>query len=91
MKPKIFTYLDYRKYLNDLYESCKESNPKFSLRKFARMANSNSPNYLSQINSRKISLTSGSLASLVKNFKFSKKEEDYLLFLVAYHHQLAWL
>jgi uncharacterized protein (TIGR02147 family) len=42
----LFNYIDYRKFLRDVYETKKQQNPGFSFRVFSRMAGFTSPNFL---------------------------------------------
>lgn len=38
MRPKIYSYLDYRQYLGDVYAALKKENRRFSKRVFGRIA-----------------------------------------------------
>jgi len=47
--PSIYNYFDYRVYLDVVYVHMKKHHGRFSLRSFARMANSPVPNFLKLI------------------------------------------
>ena len=79
--PDIFQYLDYRKYLEDVYSRLKKSKA-ISYRAFARYANVSSPNFLQLILKRKIGLNPSSISSLAKNLGLGKMAEAYLEALV---------
>lgn len=82
--PSIFGYLDYRKYLADAYAACKEADPKYSYRQFAREAGYGSPNFLQQLKtgSRKLNLMA--LEGTLRALKLNKKESEYLRTLVSF-------
>ncbi|MBD3322823.1 MAG: TIGR02147 family protein, partial [Chitinivibrionales bacterium] len=86
MKPNIFSYLDYRQFLNDIYAWLKKERGRFSYRAFARMADSSSPNFLQFIRERKLHLSEESLNSLSDALDFSSKEKRYFEYLVAFDH-----
>ena len=82
----VFLYLDYRQYLNDVFESFKREDSSFSYRSFARMAGSSSPNLLQLITSRKLNISNAQLSSLAAELKLNHKEETYLETIVAFDH-----
>ena len=86
MIPSIFPYLDYRQYLNDVFESFKGADRSFSFRKFARMAGSTSPNLLQLIYTRKLNISSAQVSKLATALKLNKKEEKYFETIVAFDH-----
>lgn len=86
MKPSIFTYLDYRQFLNDMFSVLKKHRSSFSYRRFAHMADSSSPNFLQLIRVRKLNISNSQLTSLAKNLQLSKSEEAYFETLVAFDH-----
>ncbi len=45
----IYTYLDYRRFLDDWFRAAKQGNPRFSHRMFARLAGQKSPSLLIQV------------------------------------------
>jgi len=86
MLPFIYNYLDYRQYLMDVYQSLHERDADFSLRSFARMAGSSSPNYLRLIADRKINIHEASLELIEKGVGLKKKEAEYLKILAGFDH-----
>ena len=86
MKPNIFTYLDYRLYLADMYTALKDETNRFSKRELARIAGSPSPNYLQFITERKLHISSESLHALADYFELTLKEKRYLESLVQFDH-----
>jgi uncharacterized protein (TIGR02147 family) len=86
MKPNILTYLDYRHYLADLFETIKKENPDFSYREFGRLASSSSPNFLQRVRDRKLNISSASIRSLALSLNFNKKEESYFETIAAFDH-----
>ena len=77
MIPSIFPYLDYRQYLNDVFESFKEADSSFSYRTFGRMAGSTSPNLLQLIAGRKLNISNAQVSALASALQLDKKEEKY--------------
>lgn len=59
--PDIYSYLDYRRFLRDWFESKKASNPRFSHRVFARRANVTSPSLLLAVMDGKRNLTAATI------------------------------
>jgi uncharacterized protein (TIGR02147 family) len=86
MNPNIYTYLDYRHYLIDLFSELKKENPSFSFRSFAKMAGSSSPNFLQLIQARKLNIQSAGIHSLSQNIKLTRKERSYFEYLVDFDH-----
>lgn len=86
MIPSIFPYLDYRQYLNDVFESFKEADSSFSYRTFARMAGSTSPNLLQLIAGRKLNISNAQVSALASALQLDKKEEKYFENIVAFDH-----
>jgi uncharacterized protein (TIGR02147 family) len=86
MKPNIFTYLDYRHYMVDLFTILKKDNSKFSYREFGRIAGSTSPNFLQYIRDRKLNISSAAVIALSQTLHFNKKEESYFETIVAFDH-----
>lgn len=86
MHPNIYTYLDYRHYLGDLFLSLKEADPSFSFRSFARMAGSSSPNFLQLIRDRKLNIQQSGVRALSQTLRFSAKERRFLEYLTAFDH-----
>jgi uncharacterized protein (TIGR02147 family) len=86
MRPTIYTYLDYRHYLADLFSSLKEEDASFSFRQFARLAGSSSPNFLQLISNRKLNIQPSGIHALSAAVKLTAKERTYLEYLVAFDH-----
>jgi uncharacterized protein (TIGR02147 family) len=86
MHPNIFSYLDYRHYLGDLYLSLKESGRSFSFRSFARMAGSSSPNFLQLIRDRKLNIRPSAVHALSQSLRLSAKERRFFEYMVAFDH-----
>jgi uncharacterized protein (TIGR02147 family) len=86
MRPNIYTYLDYRHYLNDLFASLKGAEPSFSFRAFAKMAGSTSPNYLQLIRDRKLNIRPSGIHALSQAVKLTIRERRFFEYLVAFDH-----
>jgi|WetSurMetagenome_2_1015567.scaffolds.fasta_scaffold00317_6 uncharacterized protein (TIGR02147 family) len=86
MRPDIFTYLDYRHYLADLYSTLKTEDPSFSLRAFAKAAGSTSPNFFQLIRDRKLNIGPANIVALSRSLDLSKKEEEYFETIAAFDH-----
>jgi uncharacterized protein (TIGR02147 family) len=84
--PDIFLYLDYRQYLTDLYAIIQKSSPGISMRAFARMAGSSSPNYLQLIRDRKLNIGLAEARTLAQKLGLKKKETKFLLTLILFDH-----
>lgn len=84
--PSIYTYLDYRQYLDDIFAARKTETPSFSYRAFARMAESSTPNFLQLVRDRKLNITPATVAALARSLKLSKHEEQYFEALVGFDH-----
>jgi uncharacterized protein (TIGR02147 family) len=84
--PPIYRYIDYRHYLTDTREAINATDPSFSLRAFARMAGSSSPNFLQLIRDRKLNLGDAQLAALAEAFGLTTREERYFETIVAFDH-----
>ncbi len=84
--PVIFTYLDYRHYLADLFSSLKKEHSSFSLRSFAKMAGSSSPNFLKLIEARKLNIQPSGIHALSQSLKLTTKERAYFEYMVGFDH-----
>jgi uncharacterized protein (TIGR02147 family) len=84
MKPSIFKYLDYRKFLKDAFEEAQRSNPSLSYLSFAKQAGYTSPNLLQLIIQRKRKLTGANILSTARLLKLKKRETEYFQLLVAF-------
>src|SRR5262245_2941178 len=78
LKPNIFDYLNYRKFLGDFYTINKQNDPSFSLRSFSRRAGLKSYNYLKLVSDGKRRLSESMLPEFVKGLKLNTTEEAYM-------------
>lgn len=85
MKPDVFHYLDYRKYLKDYYESQKREKRNFSHRYFARLAKLKTSSHLHLVIQGKRGLTATSIQQFAKAIGFLKKEAIYFENLVFFN------
>jgi uncharacterized protein (TIGR02147 family) len=86
MHTNIYTYLDYRHFLGDLFSSQKIETPSLSFRSFARMAGSSSPNFLQLIRARKLNIQPSAVEALSRAFGLTGKETTYFEYLTAFDH-----
>jgi len=86
MKPDIFQFSDYRKYLKSFYEWSKETNDKFSYRYFAKRAGYASSNFLYLIIEGKRNLTKNYIAKFADAIELNKREQQYFDALVSFNH-----
>ncbi|MDQ3002308.1 MAG: TIGR02147 family protein, partial [Fibrobacterota bacterium] len=84
MKPDIFTYLDYRRFLGDYFRALKGDSPKLSFRGFAKSAGFTSPNFLQQVIKCERNLGSANLVAVARAFKLGKLETEFFQILVSY-------
>lgn len=78
----LFGYLDYRKYLKELYEEKKKTTQYFSFRYFAKAAGFASPNYLKLVMDGKRNLSQEGIRKFCKGLKLNKVEQDFFENLV---------
>lgn len=83
-KPDIFTYLDYRAFLNDAFAGIKSGSPRLSFRTFAKKAGFTSPNFLQMVIQGKRNLSTTYQVITAKAFKLNKQETDFFQNLVGY-------
>lgn len=81
--PDIFLYVDYRRYLADLVDTLARREPGFSLRAFARMAGSSSPNFYQLVKAGSLHPQPKHLTALSQALKLNRQERRYLRDLVA--------
>jgi uncharacterized protein (TIGR02147 family) len=84
--PAIYTYLDYRHYLSDIFSQLKNAHPSLSLRAFAKMAGSSSPNFLRLIESRKLNIQPSGIHALSQSLGLTAKERGYFEYMVSFDH-----
>ncbi|MDH5721479.1 MAG: TIGR02147 family protein [Spirochaetia bacterium] len=82
-KINIFDYLDFKKFLSDLFEFEKETND-LTLRLFSRQAGFNSHSYFKYIIEGKKTISVSSVFKIAKGFKLSDEESQYLEYLVRF-------
>jgi len=80
--PVIYNYLDYRQYLNDLFNYRKEKDKFFSYRYFSHKAGFKSPNFLKLVINGQRNLSNGSIAKVAKGFALKKQEREFFENLV---------
>ncbi len=85
MKPNLFEYEDYRKYLRDSYEESKASKRSFSFRFFAREAGFASPNFLKLVMDGARNLTIDSIPKFSKALKLTRPEAEFFEALVLFN------
>lgn len=78
----IFKYLDYRKYLQDIYKEKKETTTHFSFRYFAKVAGFKSTNYLKLIMDGHRNLSQEGIRKFCKGLKLKKDEQEFFENLV---------
>jgi len=81
-KPVVYDYLDYRAFLRDLFNHCKNNNSHFSYRYFARKAGFAGPNFLKLVTDGQRNLTHTSVRKIAKGFKLKKQESEFFEYLV---------
>ncbi len=81
-KPNIYSYLDYRKFLRDLYLFNKAQNKKYSYRYIAARAGFESDGIIGFIFNGKRNLTLKSLKKMAKGFNLNKTENKFFKYLV---------
>ncbi len=84
-QPNIYTYLDYRTYLRDLYEARKQTKRGFSYRSFARTAGLSSENHLWQVINGRRKLSGATIIKFAKGFGLKKHETAYFEHLVHFN------
>ena len=85
MKPSVFEYEDYRRYLKDAYDASKAAHRSFSFRFFAREAGFTSPNFLKLVMEGKRNLTGESIPKFAKALKLGRQESEFFEALVFFN------
>ncbi len=83
--PDLFLYTNYRQYLLDFYHARKQSDPKFSLRIFASLAQFPSHGLLKYLMEGKRNLSKKTLLRLVPALGFNKDQAHYFENLVFFN------
>ncbi|MGE3680775.1 MAG: TIGR02147 family protein [Bdellovibrionales bacterium] len=81
-RPVIFDYSDYRAFLRDSYRFLKETQTRFSFRKFSAEAGFKAPNALKLLIDGKRNLTLQSIRKVIKALKLSSDEGTFFKNLV---------
>lgn len=84
-KPDIFSYLDYRQYLNDYYERAKDHNTAFSYRYFARRAKLSSPSFLRHVMRGERNLGAESISKFAEALNLNDEETKFFGALVHFN------
>ncbi len=80
----VYSYLDYRHYLNDYFSFKKEENPHYSLRMMGRLIEMD-PSYLAKLLGSKRHLSAKSFPKLFSYLKLDKGETTYFENLVYFN------
>ncbi|NOY69888.1 MAG: TIGR02147 family protein [Deltaproteobacteria bacterium] len=81
-RPSVFDYLDFRRYLNDMFHYRKTTKQGYSYRVFSARAGFASPNFLKLVIEKKRNLTCESIAKVARGFSLKKPERIYFENLV---------
>lgn len=80
--PSIYSYLDYREFLNAYFEYKKSVSPGFSFRNFSKRAGLTTNNYAQKIISRERSLGPDTTEKFILALSLKKKEAEYFRKLI---------
>jgi uncharacterized protein (TIGR02147 family) len=84
-KPDLFTYLDFRAFLKDAFQTRQDQEPKFSYRAFGKQAGYSSPNLLQLILSGRRDLSTAHLPGTIRALGLNKQEADFFANLVGFN------
>jgi len=84
VKPDIFSYVNYRQYLQDYYDAAKRSSQVFSFRYFARKAGYASPNFLKLVINGDRNLGPESIGKFAKALGLNPEEKRFFESLVIF-------
>jgi uncharacterized protein (TIGR02147 family) len=84
--PAIIGYIDYKEFLRDTFAALNCGKGKVSLRSFARMCGSNSPNFLKLILAGRLRMSPDVLPLLEKPLGLTKKELRYFEALLSFQY-----
>ncbi len=87
--PDIFTYLDYRKFLQDSFIEFKNTKPNFSHRFFAREAGFSSSNYVLLVMQGKRNLSGEGIQKIARAMKFKRSEAEFFENLVRFNQAVS--
>ena len=83
--PDLFTYLDYRKFLQDAFEELKGSSPGFSHRLFAKKAGFASSNYAWLVMQGRRNLSGDGIVKIARALGLKKPEAEFFENLVRFN------
>ena len=81
----VFTYMDYRSYLRDVFEHLKRERSSFSHRQFANAAGFRSSNFVLLVIQGKRNLSSEATIKIARALKLKKKESEFFENLVRFN------
>jgi len=81
-RPSVYSYLDYRSFLRDWFESKKAEDPKFSQRAFVRLAGKRSPGLLSEVIERRRNLSTEMTRAFTHALGLNASERAFFTALV---------
>lgn len=88
-KINVFTYMDYRKFLQDWYHAAKKSRAPISFREFSKRAGLKSTGYLKLVMEGARNLSPESLDQFIVALDLQKQEQDFFRNLVHYNQANA--
>lgn len=83
----VFTYENYRNYLNDYYRYMKDQDPKFSHRVFSKQAKYTSTNFMLLVMQGKRNVSDAGAQNIAEALKLSKGESDFFKALVKFNQE----
>ncbi|MGA2506248.1 MAG: TIGR02147 family protein [Chitinispirillaceae bacterium] len=82
---KIYSFLDYRRYLKAYYDYSKDHDPTFSYRAFSRQVGVKAPNFLQWLIEGNRNLAKKTIAKVASAMQLDPKEEEYFTALVHFN------
>lgn len=82
-RPQLYSYLDYRKFVSDIYEHKKSLNPRYSYAVFAKKGLLLSRSYIRLVIGGRRNLTLSSTFKFARALELSTEETQYFQQLVA--------
>src|SRR5262245_66266917 len=80
--PSIYCYLDYRAFLRDWFAAKQAADPRFSKRRFARLAGRSSPGLLTEVMEGKRQLTPPMIDVFARALDLGRSETEFFEALV---------
>lgn len=81
-KPCLYEYVDFRDFLRDWFEARKAADPRFTHRKFSKLAGQRSPSFISDVLERRRNLTVETAAAVARAMKLGSAESRFFAALV---------